>query len=86
MFRTSLLIITFFVLFASCKEQGPAKDNSLQQYFAIQDSGVQTGGVKLVEIQTPKGKFHVWTKRIGHNPRIKVLLLHGGRGVTHEAF
>ncbi len=86
MFRTSLLIITFFVLFASCKEQGPAKDNSLQQYFAIQDSGVQTGGVKLVEIQTPKGKFHVWTKRIGHNPRIKVLLLHGGPGGTHEAF
>ncbi len=40
----------------------------------------------MVEIETPKGKFHVWTKRIGNNPRIKVLLLHGGPGATHEVF
>jgi len=26
----------------------------------------------------------VWTKRIGNNPSIRVLLLHGGPGVTHE--
>jgi proline iminopeptidase len=45
---------------------------------------VLTGGVKLIPIQTPKGTFHVWTKRIGNNPRIKVLLLHGGPGATHE--
>jgi proline iminopeptidase len=40
----------------------------------------------MVEINTPKGKFKVWTKRIGNNPRIKVLLLHGGPGSTHESF
>jgi pimeloyl-ACP methyl ester carboxylesterase len=34
----------------------------------------------MIEIDTPKGKFHVWTKRVGNNPRIKVLLLHGGPG------
>jgi proline iminopeptidase len=28
----------------------------------------------------------VWTKRIGNNPKIKVLLLHGGPGVTHEIY
>jgi proline iminopeptidase len=28
----------------------------------------------------------VWTKRVGDNPRIKVLLLHGGPGGTHEYF
>jgi proline iminopeptidase len=28
----------------------------------------------------------VWTKRVGNNPRIKVLLLHGGPGATHEYF
>jgi proline iminopeptidase len=38
----------------------------------------------MIPIQTPKGTFRVWTKRIGNNPRIKVLLLHGGPGVTHE--
>ena len=47
---------------------------------------VLAGGVKMVQIDTPKGKFRVWTKRVGNNPRIKVLLLHGGPAVTHEAF
>jgi proline iminopeptidase len=47
---------------------------------------VLSGGVKVVPIQTPKGEFHVWTKRIGNNPSAKMLLLHGGPGVTHEGF
>jgi proline iminopeptidase len=45
---------------------------------------VLSGGVKRVPIATPKGTFHVWTKRFGSNPTIKVLLLHGGPGATHE--
>jgi proline iminopeptidase len=45
-----------------------------------------SGGAKLITIQTPKGTFRVWTKRVGNNPRIKVLLLHGGPGATHEYF
>jgi len=44
------------------------------------------GGVKLIPINTSKGDFRVWTKRVGNNPTIKVLLLHGGPGVTHEYF
>jgi len=47
---------------------------------------VLSGGVKQIEINTPKGKFHVWTKRVGNNPKLKVLLLHGGPGATHEYF
>jgi proline iminopeptidase len=47
---------------------------------------VLSGGVKLITIQTPRGPFKVWTKRVGNNPRIKVLLLHGGPGMTHEYF
>ncbi len=47
---------------------------------------VQTGGVKIIPIETPKGKFNVWTKRIGNNPKIKLLLLNGGPGATHEYF
>jgi len=47
---------------------------------------VLSGGVKTIVIDTPKGKFRVWTKRVGNNPRIKVLLLHGGPGATHEYF
>lgn len=44
------------------------------------------GGVRRIPIQTPKGEFTVWTKRRGSNPDIKVLLLHGGPGGTHEYF
>lgn len=55
-------------------------------YFAQADSGVQTGGVKMVTITTPKGPFRVWTKRIGNNPKMKLLLLNGGPGATHEYF
>ncbi len=45
---------------------------------------VLTGGVRMVPIMTPVGDFRVWTKRVGNNPRLKVLLLHGGPGATHE--
>ena len=45
---------------------------------------VLSGGVRMIPIQTPKGNFKVWTKRVGNNPRLKLLLLHGGPGATHE--
>ena len=41
---------------------------------------VLAGGVRMIPIKTPKGEFRVWTKRVGNNPTIKVLLLHGVRG------
>ena len=47
---------------------------------------VQTGGVKIISIETPKGKFNVWTKSMGKNPQVKLLLLNGGPGATHEYF
>jgi proline iminopeptidase len=53
---------------------------------AAERAAVQTGGIQLVPITTPKGTFRVWTKRVGNNPRMKVLLLHGGPAATHEYF
>jgi proline iminopeptidase len=44
------------------------------------------GGVRRIPITTPRGPFTVWTKRTGNNPRIRLLLLHGGPGCTHEYF
>jgi proline iminopeptidase len=43
-----------------------------------------SGGVRRVPVDTPKGRFTVWTKRVGNNPELAVLLLHGGPGSTHE--
>jgi proline iminopeptidase len=47
---------------------------------------VWTGGVRMIPIATPKGTFNVWTKRVGNNPTVKLLLLHGGPAATHEYF
>ncbi len=45
---------------------------------------VQSAGVQMIPINTPVGKFNVWTKKFGDNPTIKVLLLHGGPAMGHE--
>jgi proline iminopeptidase len=45
---------------------------------------VLSGGSRRIPVQTSVGEFRVWTKRIGNNPDLKVLLLHGGPGATHE--
>jgi proline iminopeptidase len=84
-----LLCLLVSVCIISCKtstEPGSKSKPTLDEYFALKDTGVQTGGIKLIPIKTPVGTFKVWTKRFGNNPKIKVLLLHGGPGGTHEAF
>ena len=42
------------------------------------------GGARMIGVHTPKGDYRVWTKRTGNNPDLKVLLLHGGPGSSHE--
>jgi proline iminopeptidase len=42
------------------------------------------GGARRIPVRTPKGTYQVWVKRTGNNPRLRVLLLHGGPGSTHE--
>ena len=78
--RTAMLCL----LLLGCTREAPP-DNSLATYF--DNTGrddVLAGGVRMIPIATPKGSFRVWTRRTGNNPTIKVLLLHGGPGATHE--
>jgi proline iminopeptidase len=42
------------------------------------------GGVRMIPVRTTAGTFKVWTKRVGNNPELRVLLLHGGPGASHE--
>ena len=42
------------------------------------------GGARMIPISTPAGPHRVWVKRVGNNPSLRVLLLHGGPGSTHE--
>ena len=76
------LIILFITVIFSCNQ----KNNTftVSAYFNYGDSGVQSAGVKMIPVKTPVGDFKVWTKRFGNNPKIKILLLHGGPAMTHE--
>ena len=92
MFRNSQImlvraaaIIACALPFAACGKPGTTGQPESATYF--DSSGrddVLSGGVKMIEIKTPKGPFRVWTKRVGNNPKIKVLLLHGGPAFGHE--
>ncbi len=83
----SLVYITLSgFLFFGCDQKvktDTIKDNYLD--FSQRDDQ-DTSGIKMIPITTPVGKFKVWTKRVGNNPKIKVLLLHGGPGLTHELY
>ncbi len=84
--KTILATFVLFLLFAcnSNNTNSEKKSTSVADYFNYGDTGVQSAGVKLIPITTPVGNFKVWTKRFGNNPRIKILLLHGGPAMTHE--
>lgn len=79
----SILLFFAFLALTSCKKEG--QTNSLVNYFTYQEtSSIESAGVKMIPIKTPVGNFKVWTKRFGNNPKIKILLLHGGPAMTHE--
>jgi proline iminopeptidase len=82
------LIFFAVILIFSCvkNEEDTQIGIKTSDYFNVITQGVQTGGIQLIPIETPIGKFKVWTKRFGNNPKQKVLLLHGGPGSTHEYF
>jgi proline iminopeptidase len=54
---------------------------SLSAGDALNPPGIRTAGIKMIPVVG--GKYKVWTKRIGHGG-VKVLLLHGGPGFSHE--
>jgi proline iminopeptidase len=43
--------------------------------------GIRTAGIRMLPVVA--GKYKVWTKKLGSGP-LKVLLLHGGPGFSHE--
>ena len=81
----SVLFFSAFIF--SCNQQSGNKSGGsmpVSEYFNYGDSGMQMAGIKMIPIKTSVGDFKVWTKRFGNNPRIKVLLLHGGPAATGE--
>lgn len=77
------------LVMSACTERAPESRVQHDSYY--DNSGrtqedIISGGVRMIPISTEYGDFKVWTKRVGNNPRIKVLLLHGGPAMTHEYF
>lgn len=78
-----ILFLILTLLTVSCKNE--TKSTILTDYFTYHENNdVESAGVKMIPIKTPIGEFKVWTKRFGNNPKIKILLLHGGPAMTHE--
>ena len=73
-----------FILVTSCKNaEAPKSDAQPGSYYdnsAHPDAW--SGGARLISITTPKGPHKVWIKRIGNNPKLKLLLLTGGPGLS----
>lgn len=85
--KIGICIVIVAAFFASCKSDNHTQTASnLTGYLTADSTKVQVGGVQKIPISTPKGNFFVWTKRIGNNPKVKVLLLNGGPGMSHEYF
>ncbi len=89
--QASYVILISALLWLHACDESPKKTgerpDSLHKYLDFSERDDQfTGGIKMIPISTPKGDFKVWTKRVGNNPSMKLLLLHGGPGGTHEVF
>jgi proline iminopeptidase len=67
-------IVIIVVAVVLCLSKLPAQGTAAPE--------VKVGGVKMITVD---GKYQVWTKKVGSG-KIKVLLLHGGPGFTHEYF
>jgi len=83
--KTIILFIVSALFLHGCSNDSPPVRTAESDYF--DNTGrddVLSGGIKMIPVETPKGTFRVWTKRVGNNPTMKVLLLHGGPGLTHE--
>lgn len=84
---TVFAILGMFLIMSCTDKQGTNNLIEKSNYFDYSNNDDQiTGGIKMIPVETPKGTFKVYTKRMGNNPKMRVLLLHGGPGGTHEEF
>ncbi|HEV8080266.1 MAG TPA: proline iminopeptidase-family hydrolase [Chitinophagaceae bacterium] len=80
--KKSILIILVAACIYSCTQSPKSSDKAIISNTKDTTYEVKTGGAKMIKVD---GKYNVWTKKIGDG-KIKVLLLHGGPGFTHDYF
>ncbi len=84
--KNVLMALTLGLALQGCAGEPSSSAASIDYFDNTGRSDALSGGVRMIPVETPLGTFRVWTKRVGNNPTIKVLLLHGGPGATHEYF
>jgi proline iminopeptidase len=87
--KNKILLCALLFVFIGCSQSNKKNSSDMEtsRYLDYSDRDDKlSGGVKLIPIETSVGTFNVWTKRVGNHPTMKVLLLHGGPGATHEYF
>ena len=85
--KSSILLLVAAIFFLQCAHSQQNDTIETESYLDFSERDDQfEGGIKMIPVSTPKGEFNVWTKRVGNNPKMKVLLLHGGPGMTHELY
>ena len=79
-----LSVLITVVLIYACQPKSEKSNSLAFPYLDLGEPGVKAGGIKMIPVSG--GKYKVWTKQVGNNPTIKLLLLHGGPAGTHEYF
>lgn len=77
--RIPFILFLVLVILSACQSKVETEETATQEVLIMEEP-------KRIPIQTPKGQFDVFTQRVGSNPAIKILLLHGGPGMTHQQF
>ena len=81
----NLILLCILVLLSCTNTDNQSEEKTSSTYldYSNRDDKL-SGGVKMIPIETSAGTFRVWTKRVGNNPTIKLLLLHGGPANCHR--
>ena len=83
LFRTAATVALSGASAAAFAATKPAQGLDIQTEppDALNPPGIRTAGIRMVPVVA--GKYKVWTKKLGTGS-VKVLLLHGGPGFSHE--
>lgn len=74
-----LLFIAAIISVLACNQNKTTGEKNITPS-TPETTEIKTGGNKTIQVD---GKYNVWTKKVGDG-KIKVLLLHGGPGFSHD--
>lgn len=80
--RKKIVVVLLTSLLYACNQPSTPAENPVSHHTKDSAYIIKTGGAKMILVD---GRYNVWTKKTGDG-KIKVLLLHGGPGFSHDYF